>query len=932
MKNKTITKWILALSLTAALVMPMDVVYAAKNNSETAAESGEAVEETVNVRTAKEFMEMAEHCKIDSWSVGKKINLTADIDLSKEKFDGIAYFNGIFEGNGHMVSVGNLKPKGSDYGFFRYIGEMGTVSNVKISMSLTASGSAMYIGGVAGVNYGSIQNTVFTGNISGQSAVGGIAGVNKSGAQIVGCSAEGVILATDCTGGIAGKNEGFISGCSSKCSVNVEELETSLDLGGVDLGSLNFTRGIVNRNDMGGITGFSSGVITDCKNLGTVGFNHTGYNVGGIAGSQKGMILNSVNEGILYGRKDVGGIVGQAVPYIESEYLEDKVAETKEDIDRLSRTMRGISASVNQASAEAKNYVNSLNNQYAASMDRISGSLGALSDAVSYENPKAQEYVNQINLALGDIYHMQPENGELSQEQMDAIQGKLNEINGNLANLQGAYSGTGSSAEELVNSISAELNNENAQQNLQNIAQSVDQNIQSAANGISSAANQLGSITDQIGDDLAAITGEEEYVLDISSIETAEDIDGVVSGCTNRGSIYGDLNVGGIVGTMNIEYESDPEFDMDLTKSVNVTLRSTVNDVVIHSINYGDIHVKRNCAGGIAGLQEMGLIYDCQGYGQIVSESGSYLGGIAGQSASGIQKTYSLCGVSGDDYLGGICGSGYTVKDSISICSIESEGEYLGSIAGSLQEEGEVKDNLYVNTALYGVDDISYAGIAEPRSYEEIMALEDVPEGFQQVTVHFETEDGEKLGEKTVAYGGKLTEKEFPQVPEEEGHYVEWTDTEELKDIRSNLTVYAKQVPWTESIAGNAGKNLFLVKGTFHEDAELVMEETEKPSGLPEKAVAEYAYTWSIRGENEENLEQFEGRFLVPDPQKKATLWMRQGEIGMQWKAARMAVILWQKFRMEQHLPLYRKRFRMQGIFGQVQRRLLLCFFWQYVW
>lgn len=76
---------------------------------------------------------------------------------------------------------------------------------------------------------------------------------------------------------------------------------------------------------MGGIAGNSSGVISSCTNYGTIGYNHTGYNVGGIAGSQNGKILNCTNEGDIYGRKDVGGIVGQAEPYIESEYLQDRI-------------------------------------------------------------------------------------------------------------------------------------------------------------------------------------------------------------------------------------------------------------------------------------------------------------------------------------------------------------------------------------------------------------------------------------------------------------------------------------------------------------------------------------------------------------------------------------------------------------------------------
>ena len=59
--------------------------------------------------------------------------------------------------------------------------------------------------------------------------------------------------------------------------------------------------------------------------------------------------------------------------------------------------------------------------------------------------------------------------------------------------------------------------------------------------------------------------------------------------------VNGDLNVGGIVGTMNIEYDLDPEFDPDLTDSTDITLRSTVNNVVIRCSNYGEVTSEKQC-------------------------------------------------------------------------------------------------------------------------------------------------------------------------------------------------------------------------------------------------------------------------------------------------------------------------------------------------
>lgn len=884
MKNRAIRS-ILAMCLAAALVLPTEsVIYGAKASGEDAVATEENSEEVfgdvIEIGSVEDFMKFVENCSSDSWSVDKTISLTTDLDLCSVDFGGIGYFDGTFEGNGHQISNVSLDKKGSNYGFFRYIGELGTVNQLIVAGSIAASGSGENIGGIVGTNYGTVKNCSFVGSVTGQNRVGGIAGSNKATGSIVHGTSNAVVLATNDTGGIAGKNEGMISGCTNSSSVNVEELETSLNLGAVDIGSLNLTKRVVNRNNMGGIAGSSAGVISDCTNAGIIGFNHTGYNVGGIAGSQSGTVLNCKNTGTIYGRKDVGGIVGQAEPYIESEYLEDKVAETKEDINRLNRTLRGISNSIDKASAETRNYVDSMTNQYSASMDNISGSLNELSNAVSKEHPEAQGYVDNIKNSLNNIQDIQSQEGSLTQEQLDEIEGNLGVINDNLESLQGSYAGTGDSAEALVESISNELQNSGQDKNLQGIVESVDRGVQSVADGINSAANQMNNITNNISEDLTIITSGEEFIQDISSVETAENVDGVVSECINYGKIYGDLNTGGIAGTMNVEYEGDPEFDLDLTGSINITLRSTVNNVIIHSINYGTVEAKKNCAGGITGLQELGLIYDCEGYGSIESESGNYLGGIAGQSAAAIQKTYSLCNVSGEDYVGGICGKGYTVTESISISSIEGEGECLGSVAGQLKEEGTVRDNFFVSEEFHGVDDISYAGIAEKKAYDEIMAMEGIPESFHQVTVTFETEDGEILGEKTIAYGSSLAEGDFPQAHGKEGFYVSWENAEKLEDIRSNLTVTAEYVPWTESIAGNAvsedGKDLFLVEGEFREDTELIMKETEKPAGLAENETVEYAYSWEISGKEQKESDTLEGHFYIPVEEKDTALWIKQ--------------------------------------------------------
>ena len=59
---------------------------------------------------------------------------------------------------------------------------------------------------------------------------------------------------------------------------------------------------------MGGIAGISSGIIQSCTNYGTVGYQHVGYNIGWHRRRQSGYLNGCADRGVVYGRKDVGGI------------------------------------------------------------------------------------------------------------------------------------------------------------------------------------------------------------------------------------------------------------------------------------------------------------------------------------------------------------------------------------------------------------------------------------------------------------------------------------------------------------------------------------------------------------------------------------------------------------------------------------------------
>mgnify|MGYP000246751197 FL=1 len=768
----------------------------------------------IDISRVNELIEFANKCKYDSYSKDKIVKLTADIDVSGSDFKGISYFAGTFDGGSHIISGFNVDYKGSDFGFFRYIAESGFITNLNISGSINVTGSQENIGGIAGVNKGVINESSFSGKVNASTATGAIAGYNHENAKIVSCTSDADILATNQTGGIAGVNDGLISSCTSKSRVNTQELDTTLDIGGVDVGTLNLTQNVIDRNDMGGIAGESTGIISDCVNYGKIGFAHTGYNVGGIAGKQSGKVITCSNEGEIYGRKDVGGIVGQAEPDIESEYLNDRVDDVQSSIDIINSTLNNMSSSMNNASSDVKSYTENIIDQY--------------------------------------------------KELLDKLQDKLNGNNDNDEKI-----------EDFVDDISKDIENSTVADDIHGLADTVDSEIRTIADSIERISAQIKNIGNTVTETMDVVTSDDNYIEDISSADSAQNSDGVIAKSVNRGAVHGDINAGGIAGTMNVEYDVDPEYDLDITETTNVRLRSTVSDVVIYCINYGEVNSKKDCAGGIVGLQELGLVYGSEGYGTVKSETGNYAGGIAGNSASAITDSYSLCNVESEDYTGGICGKGYTMQNCISIPAILGDGEAKGSLAGIIESDGEVSTNIFVNDIYGGIDDINYSGKADSASYEAVMAMENIPDGFHRVTLVFKA-DGNVIDTKNIAYNANLGVSELPSIPDKDGFYAQWPENIVSKPILQNTVVEAEYHVWIESVAGDIAsqndKPLFIAEGKFYDDNKITLSkcDTDNLSGD-----IEYSYAWKMRGTDVKDKGTKTCHFYIKNTLGSSEVWYR---------------------------------------------------------
>ena len=285
----------------------------------------------VRISTADDLIRLAENCKLDAWSRDKNVILENDINVSGSSFKYIPIFGGIFDGQGYTISGLSIKEEESYTGLFCVVQTSAVIKNLNASGTVTPSGKQLATGGIAGDNYGMISNCKFDGRVEGYDYTGGIAGYNEESGNISSCTSRGYIMGRHFTGGITGYSLGTINGCTNEARINITTVDDEFSVKDIDVSK--YTNSLMNlfnsdskqdstsvlnsTVDIGGICGYSQGTIVSCTNEALIGYEHVGYNVGGIVGRQNGYVQLCVNNGEVFGRKDVGGIAGQFEPWLE---------------------------------------------------------------------------------------------------------------------------------------------------------------------------------------------------------------------------------------------------------------------------------------------------------------------------------------------------------------------------------------------------------------------------------------------------------------------------------------------------------------------------------------------------------------------------------------------------------------------------------------
>lgn len=850
------------------------------------------------ISTEQELAQLAENCKLDSWSRDKYVKLEADIILQEYRSISIPSFGGIFDGGGHRIQGLELTAPGSRTGLFRYIQESGTVKNLQVEGRVSPEGSGSQAGILAGVNYGRIWNCEVSGSISGKDEIGGLAGINQETGEIRQCKSNALVTGVHYTGGICGVNRGIINNCSNGGAVNTNSEEVLYDLEDLTmerLEDLNSVSNVAVHTDTGGIAGYSEGKIYYCSNSGTVGYQHVGYNVGGIAGRlHQGYVQSCTNSGHVLGRKDVGGIAGQMEPFLEIEYLNDKLDEIDRESEKLIGLLEETHSDLNHYGSQAASFSKAVT----ASLNRVSQASGSLISTVhelwyiyNQELTGVTNDLRRLNTELEEQSKADQNSGNQGQaDPLDIEEGDLplkdltvsgGDVLGGLDpgditikapdNLEGylaALRRFGDSAgTHLTNTTNAFRDRNDTITNNLNV---LDEGLQSACRDMDQLAEVLEKGTGQVGEDTDAVIAQIKVlrksmnelrddlfryegisIEDTSDEAAGGDMDhlgaeqevyydtssfqqGKVTLCINQGRVEADTNVGGIVGQISTELDFDPEDDVDITGERSFNIEQTVKAVVRESRNLGNVTGKKDHAGGIVGKADYGAIISCESYGNVASTDGSYVGGIAGSSRYCVRSCYFLGSLSGENYVGGIVGRGSDILYSYSNPSIELTGECAGAVAGMLEEEGFLYGNYYVEGSLPGVDFIGYAGGAQPLSYEEFCSREGVPAAFREFQVVFSVE-GQELASFTCGYGDSLDESLIPRIPEKEGFYGVWPEFD-YGFITGSRVLEAQYEPWISSLDSqekNAeGRPCVLVQGQFLPGARLVLTDRQEGTGI----------------------------------------------------------------------------------------------------
>ena len=610
----------------------------------------------------------------------------------------------------------------------------------------------------------------------------------------------------------------------------------------------------------GGIAGENRGTIEDCSFTGTVSGK---TNVGGIAGANMaaGSILHCQADGAAAGEVMTGGIVGYneglAASCENNAFVNVESTDPRIDLDDLTQALTMDLSALSRLNAGTS----------VTDTGGIAGySAGTIADCVNHGAVGYQHIGYNTGgitgRSCGQLRQCANDGAVCGRKDVGGIVGQiepyirmddtdyLSEMNRQLYELRQLTDQAVNDAQDGSGDISGQLSdmNDYLRDNVSDpgdlaavihgFGQRLD-DLNSAASGSADAvAEDLRAVNEQFNRlsntmlaALSAASDPSSIISDTSEVNVDSVTLGKTSDCRNSGTVDGDSNTGGIAGSMAVEYGLDPEDDVSADLSGSYRRQYEYKAIVQRCVNTGAVTAKRSNAGGIAGRMDLGFITGCESYGSIDSESGSYVGGIAGITAATVRSSYAKCALSGKQYVGGIVGAGTaeksdggasTVADCWSLVDITACQQYEGAVSGS--DAGTFERNYFVSDTLAGINRQSYGGRAEPAAFAAMEENAAVPDGMKRFTLSFVV-DGTVVSSRSFDYGDSFDSGMFPVLPAREGTYAHW-DRSDLRELRFDTVVTAVYDAYMPALASQQsredGRSVILAEGLFSDDNSLI--------------------------------------------------------------------------------------------------------------
>ena len=182
--------------------------------------SGDSADDPILISTQEDLEGLG------AGGTGKYYKLENDITLTSDWVP-IVSFSGTLDGGDNTISGLNVTGSPANFGGIVYtLKEGATIKNLNVIGSVTSyCVNTARVGGIVGINEGTVENCTFSGSVTGSKmqfadngAIGGIVGLNQSG-TITGCINNADVSGQGrdklFVGGITGSNHGTLANCTN---------------------------------------------------------------------------------------------------------------------------------------------------------------------------------------------------------------------------------------------------------------------------------------------------------------------------------------------------------------------------------------------------------------------------------------------------------------------------------------------------------------------------------------------------------------------------------------------------------------------------------------------------------------------------------------------------------------------------------------------